>query len=89
MLFVLTMLLIITLLFIIIHTRNKKKTPICLEKQITIAERIQSWVDKYYNHMIVVAIFVVLILFVLCAMTFVPGTESGIWYNGGVENTIS
>ena len=89
MLFVLTMLLIITLLFIIIHKKNKKKTPICLEKQITIAERIQSWVDKYYNHMIVVAIFVVLILFVLCAMTFVPGTESGIWYNGGVENTIS
>ena len=89
MLFVFTMLLIIVLLLIIIHTRNKKKTPICLEKQITIAERIQNWVDKYYNHMIVVAIFVILILFVLCAMTFVPGTESGIWYNGGVENTIS
>ena len=89
MLFVLTMLLIIALLIIIIHTRNKKKAPICLEKQITIAERIQSWVDKYYNHIIVVAIFVVLILFVLCVMTFIPGTESGIWYNGGVENTIS
>lgn len=89
MLFILTMLLIIALLLIIIHTRNKKKTPICLEKQITIAERIQSWIDKYYNYMIVVAIFVVLILFVLCAMTFVPGTESGVWYNGGVENTIS
>ena len=89
MLFVLTMLLIIVLLLIIIHTRNKKKTPICLEKQITIAERIQNWVDKYYNHMIVASIFVVLILFVLCAITFVPGTESGIWYNGGVENTIS
>lgn len=89
MLFILTMLLIIALLLIIIHTRNKKKTPICLEKQITIAERIQSWIDKYYNYMIVVAIFVVLILFVLCVMTFIPGTESGIWYNGGVENTIS
>ena len=89
MLFILTMLLIIALLLIIIHTRNKKKTPICLEKQITIAERIQNWVDKYYNYMIVASIFVVLILFVLCAMTFVPGTESGIWYNGGVENTIS
>lgn len=89
MLFILTMLLIIALLLIIIHTRNKKKTPICLEKQITIAERIQSWIDKYYNYMIVVAIFVVLILFVLCVMTFIPGTESGLWYNGGVENTIS
>lgn len=89
MLFVFTMLLIIVLLLIIIHIRNKKKTPICLEKQITIAERIQNWVDKYYNYMIVASIFVVLILFVLCAMTFVPGTESGIWYNGGVENTIS
>lgn len=89
MLFILTMLLIIALLLIIIHTRNKKKTPICLEKQITIAERIQSWIDKYYNYMIVASIFVVLILFVLCAITFVPGTESGIWYNGGVENTIS
>ena len=89
MLFVFIMLLIIVLLLIIIHTRNKKKTPICLEKQITIAERIQNWVDKYYNYMIVASIFVVLILFVLCAMTFVPGTESGIWYNGGVENTIS
>ena len=89
MLFVLIMLLIIVLLIIIIHMRNKKKTPICLEKQITIAERIQNWVDEYYNYMIVVAIFVVLILFVLCVMTFIPGTESGIWYNGGVENTIS
>ena len=89
MLFVLIMLLIIALLLIIIHMRNKKKTPICLEKQITIAERIQSWIDKYYNYMIVASIFVVLILFVLCTMTFVPGTESGIWYNGGVENTIS
>ena len=89
MLFVLIMLLIIALLLIIIHMRNKKKTPICLEKQITIAERIQSWIDKYYNYMIVAAIFVLLILFVLCTMTFVPGTESGIWYNGGVENTIS
>ena len=89
MLFVLTMLLIIVLLIIIIHTRNKKKTPICLEKQITTAERIQSWVDKYHNHIIVAAIFVVLILFVLCVITFIPGTESGIWYNGGVENTIS
>ncbi len=89
MLFILIMLLIIALLIIIIHTRNKKKTPICLEKQITIAERIQSWVDKYYNHMIVVAIFVVLILFVLFVMIFIPGTESGVWYNGGVENTIS
>ena len=89
MLFILIMLLIIALLIIIIHTRNKKKTPICLEKQITIAERIQSWVDKYYNHIIVVAIFVVLILFVLFVMIFIPGTESGVWYNGGVENTIS
>ena len=89
MLFVFTMLLIIVLLLIIIHTRNKKKTPICLEKQITIAERIQNWVDKYYNYMIVASIFVVLILFVLCVITFIPGTESGIWYNGGVENTIS
>ena len=61
MLFVFTMLLIIVLLLIIIHTRNKKKTPICLEKQITIAERIQNWVDKYYNYMIVASIFVVLI----------------------------
>lgn len=89
MLFVLIMLLIIALLLIIIHTRNKKKAPICLEKQITIAERIQIWIDKYHNHIIVVAIFMVLILFVLCTITFVPGTESGIWYNGGVENTIS
>ena len=88
MLFVLIMLLIIAFLLIIIHTRNKK-IPICLEKQITIAERIQSWIDKYYNYMIVAGIFVVLILFVLCTITFVPGTESGIWYNGGVENTIS
>lgn len=89
MLFVLIMLLIIVLLLIIIHMRNKKKTPICLEKQITIAERIQSWIDKYYNYMIVAAIFVLLILLVLCVITFIPGTESGIWYNGGVENTIS
>ena len=89
MLFIFTMLLIIAFLIVIIHMRNKEDTPICLEKQITITERIQNWVDKYHNHIIVAAIVVALILFVLCAMTFVPGTESGMWYNGGVENAIS
>lgn len=89
MLFVLTMLLIIVLLIITIHMRNKKKKPVRLEKQLTIAERIQNWIDRYYNYIIVVAIIVALILFVLCIMAFVPGTESGMWYNGGVENAIS
>lgn len=89
MLFVLTMLLIIALLIIIIHMRNKKETPVRLEKQLTIAERIQNWIDKYHNYIIVAAIVVVLILFVLCIMAFVPGTESGMWYNGGVESAVS
>lgn len=89
MLFVLTMLLIIVLLIVTIRMRNKKKTPVRLEKQLTIAERIQNWIDKYYNYIIIVAIIVALILFVLCIMAFVPGTESGMWYNGGVENAIS
>lgn len=85
---VFVMLLIIALLIIIIYMRNKKETSVRLEKQLTTAEKIQNWIDKYYNYIIVVAIVVALILFVLCAMTFVPGTESGIWYNGGVENAI-
>ena len=89
MLFVLTMLLIIVLLIVTIRMRNKKKTPVRLEKQLTIAERIQNWIDKYYNYIIIVAIVVALILFVLCIMAFVPGTESGMWYNGGVESAIS
>lgn len=89
MLFILIMLLIIALLIIITHMRNKEKTPIRLEKQLTIAERIQNWVDKYHNYIIVAAIIVALILFVLCVMAFVPGTESGIWYNGGIENAVS
>ncbi len=89
MLFVLTMLLIIALLIIIIHMRNKKETPVRLEKQLTIAERIQNWIDKYHNYIIVAAIVVALILFVLCIMAFVPGTESGMWYNGGVESAVS
>ena len=89
MLFVLTMLLIIVLLIVTIRMRNKKKTPVRLEKQLTIAERIQNWIDKYHNYIIVAAIVVALILFVLCIMAFVPGTESGMWYNGGVESAIS
>ena len=89
MLFIFIILLIIIFLIIIIHTRNKKETPVRLEKQLTISERVQNWVDKYHNHIIVVAIVVALILFVLCAMAFVPGTESGIWYNGGVESAVS
>lgn len=88
MLFVLTMLLIIALLIIIIHIRNKEETPVRLEKQLTMAERIQNWVDKYRNYIIVAAIVVALILFVLCIMAFVPGTESGMWYNRGVGNAI-
>ena len=88
MLFIFTMLLIIALLIVIIYMRNKEKTPVRLEKQLTMAERIQNWVDKYRNYIIVAAIVVALILFVLCIMAFVPGTESGMWYNGGVENAI-
>ena len=88
MLFVLTMLLIIVLLIIIIYMRNREETPVRLEKQVTIAERVQNWVNKYRNHIIVAAIVVALILFVLCIMAFVPGTESGMWYNRGVGNAV-
>ena len=89
MLFIVTMLLIIAFLIILIHIRNKKKTPIRLEKQVTVVERIQNWINKYRSYIIIIATITALILFVLCILAFVPGTESGIWYNGGVENVVS
>ena len=89
MLLIATMLLIIAFLIILIHIRKKKKTPVCLEKQVTVVERIQNWINKYRFYIIIVAIVIALILFVLFILVFVPGTESGTWYNGGVENVVS
>ena len=89
MLFIMTMLLIIAFLIILIYIRNKEKTPIRLEKQVTVAERIQNWINKYKGYIIIATIMIALILFVLCILAFAPGTESGAWYNGGVENAVS
>lgn len=84
--------IIIGILFIILgvvlYTQRNKNQPVRLDKKITLIERIQNIISKYYGIVLFVFIIIALILFVAFFLMFMPGTESGLWYNGGVESAI-
>ena len=58
-----------------------KKEPVKLSKKLTMKEKIQNWINKYYGPLVIIATIIALILFVSFIMTFMPGTESGLVYN--------
>ena len=60
---------------------KKKKEPIRLGKKVTMKERIQNWINKYYGPLLIIGSIIALILIVAFIMSFVPGTESGLVYN--------
>ena len=62
---------------------KKKKEPIRLGKEISRTEKIQNWINRHYGILVIIGIIIALILFVLLIITFIPGTESGLWYNNG------
>lgn len=87
MLYIIIGLLIIIGLVMILHKR-KKQMPIRLEKQTLLEMKIQTFIDKYYFHLFIIAIVLILVLLVVLVISFVPGTESGVWYNGGVRSVV-
>ncbi|MBR3208733.1 MAG: hypothetical protein IKF82_00535 [Bacilli bacterium] len=59
----------------------KKKKPVRLERELTVKERIQNWINRHYVPLFIIGIVIALFLFVSFCLLFVPGTESGIVYN--------
>ena len=49
-------------------------------QKTTISEKIQEW----YGVLLVVGFILGIILFAALVIYFMPGTESGLWYNRGV-----
>lgn len=90
MIFIIISLIVILIIINVLYRRQKNRnTPVRLEKQVTSAEKIQMFTNKYYGYLFIIAIILIMILLVMLTITFVPGTESGVWYNGGVENVVS
>lgn len=67
---------------------RKRKKPIRLSKKTPIKERIKNWVHRNYGYIIAFGFVIGIVLFAYFMLIFMPGTESGVWYNGGVENAI-
>lgn len=84
MIFFIVCLLIIFGLLLLLQKRKNKRTPNSLKKQVTLEEEIQSFINRYYSYLFMLAIIVALILFCAFIIMFVPGTESGVWYNRGI-----
>lgn len=67
---------------------KKKKKPVKLSKQETMLEKIQNWINKNYGYLLFIGVFFAFIIFVALILMFGFGTESGGWYNGGVESVV-
>ena len=67
---------------------KKRKKQVRLSKKLTISERIQNFINRYYGYIVIIAFIVGIILFAYFILMFMPGTESGAWYNGGIKNAI-
>ena len=69
--------------------RRKKDKSVRLEKKVSIQEKFQKWKknNQHYVNIIlgvftILGILFALIIFALLIIKFMPGTESGSWYNG-------
>lgn len=60
---------------------KRNKGPVRLTKQRTLKERIQNWIDKNYWYLVVIGFVATLILFIYLFLAFVPGNESGVFFN--------
>lgn len=85
---IIILLLIIVVIVAVLYKRKSKKKPVRLEKQVTLVDKIQNFMDKHYNYIFIIAVISILILLAMLVIIFIPGTESGIWYNGGIKDVI-
>lgn len=60
---------------------KKSKKPVRLEKKMSLKEKIQNWINRHYGTLVFIGLVIAMILFVLFCLKFVPGTESGVYYN--------
>ena len=61
--------------------KKKKEKPVRLEKKVTMAEKFQNWINRWSGILFIILFVLAIILFVILVMKFMPGTESGLWYN--------
>ena len=61
--------------------RKKQKKPVRLSKKQSKKDKIRAWFSRHYYPFVIAGIFLALLLFVIFIMMFVPGTESGLYYN--------
>lgn len=60
---------------------RKSKKPVRLDKKVSLAEKIQNWINRHYGYILLILILIAMFLFVYFCYMFVPGTESGLVYN--------
>ena len=61
--------------------KKKKEKPVRLEKKVTMAEKFQNWINRWSGILFIILFVLAIIFFVILVMKFMPGTESGLWYN--------
>lgn len=76
--------IVVILLFYVIKRTKDRQTPVRLQKE----NKFQNYMHRYYGYLFIITTILAIILFVLTIIMFVPGTESGLWYNGGVDNAV-
>ena len=59
----------------------KRKKPVRLEKKVSLKTRIQKWYGDNRLYLFIGGVIVLMIVFVVGFILFMPGTESGVWYN--------
>ena len=65
-----------------------KSKPVRLEKKISLTQKIKNWLMKHSILLLIIFGIIATILIVILLLMFCPGTESGLWYNGGVESVV-
>ena len=61
---------------------NYKTKPVRLEKQLTLTEKINKWVNKHYFTLLIILSIMIMIVLLLIVLLCIPSaTESGMLRN--------
>lgn len=65
---------------------GRKKKPAKLSKKLTLKERITKWYNRNKLYLYIIGMGVLMVSLVAFCIIFVPGTDSGMYYNnrGGI-----
>ena len=60
---------------------NYKNKPVRLEKQLTIKEKMDKWVNKHFTLLIILSIMIMCVLLLIVLLCIPSATESGMLRN--------